>query len=92
MSSSLDRSFHCSDCVEKGKWAQSPRRDSAESFSCSVGVGGSLGSDRRYGGGGDDLTWEEGRRDLAGGRGRGVMEPASIQMSKAVYVWQGRSL
>lgn len=84
-SSSLDRSFHCSDCVEKGKWAQSPRRDSSESFPWSLGVGGSSGSGGRYGGGGDDLTWEEACRDLAGGRGRGVIEPASIRMSKAVY-------
>ena len=92
MSSSLDRSFHCSGCAEKGLWAQSPRKDSLEIFTCSVGVGGSSGSDGRYGGGGDDLTREEGRRDLAGGRGRGVMEPASIQTGKAVDVGQGRSL
>lgn len=85
-SSSLVRSFHCSDCVDKGKWAQSPRRDSSESFPCSLDVGGLSGSDGWYGGGGDVLTWEEARRDLAGGRGRGVIEPASIRMSEAVYV------
>ena len=79
VSSSLERSSHCSDCVENGK-CQSLRRDSEESFPCSVGEGGSSESDGRYGGGGDNLIWEEARRVLAGGRGRGVMEPASIRM------------
>lgn len=85
MSSSLECSSHCSDCTERGNWDQSLRKDSAASFPCSFGVRGSSESDGRYGGGGDDLTWEDVRRDLAGGRGRGVMEPASIQFSTCMY-------
>lgn len=91
MSSSLECSSHCSDRAEGGNWDQSPRRDSAESFPCSLGARASSESDGRYGGGGDDFTWEDARRDLAGGRGRGVTEPASIQFSNTVCVWEGRS-